>query len=60
MSKQIFTHGIYNGDVHAVISGDAGADHRPFDFGMVRTIDPETQKLMIDLFVAVVTKTRYA
>ncbi len=57
LSKQIFTHGIYNGDVHAGnILVMPGPTIGLFDFGMVRTIDPETQKLMIDLFVAVVTK----
>ncbi len=57
LSKQVFTHGVYNGDVHAGnILVLPGPTIGLFDFGMVRTIDPETQKLMIDLFVAVVTK----
>ncbi|MDD4102009.1 MAG: AarF/UbiB family protein [Kiritimatiellae bacterium] len=57
LSKQVFTHGVYNGDVHAGnILVMPGPTIGLFDFGMVRTIDPETQKLMIDLFVAVVTK----
>jgi len=57
LSKQVFTYGIYNGDVHAGnILVMPGPTIGLFDFGMVRTIDPETQKLMIDLFVSVVTK----
>jgi len=57
LSKQVFTHGVYNGDVHAGnILVMPGPTIGLFDFGMVRTIDPETQNLMIDLFVAVVTK----
>lgn len=57
LAKQVFTYGLYNGDVHAGnIHVLPGAVIGLFDFGMVRTIDPETQRLMIDLFVAVVTK----
>jgi len=57
LAKQVFTYGVYNGDVHAGnILVMPGPTIGLFDFGMVRTIDPETQKLMIDLFVAVVTK----
>ncbi len=57
LSKQVFTHGVYNGDVHAgniLVLPETTLGL--FDFGMVRTIDPETQKLMVDLFVSVVTK----
>ena len=57
MAKQVFTYGLYNGDVHA---GNIRVMPGPIlgllDFGMVRTIDPETQRLMGDLFVALVTK----
>ncbi|MFA7173331.1 MAG: AarF/UbiB family protein [Kiritimatiellia bacterium] len=57
MAKQIFSHGIFNADVHAgniivLPENVLGL----FDFGMVRTIDPDTQRLMTDLFVAVLTK----
>ncbi|MDD2598394.1 MAG: AarF/UbiB family protein [Kiritimatiellae bacterium] len=57
MAKQIFGHGIFNADVHAgniiVLPGNVLG---LFDFGMVRTIDPETQRLMTDMFVAVLAK----
>jgi len=57
MAKQIFRHGLFNADVHAgniiVLPGNVLG---LFDFGMVRTIDPETQQLMTDMFVAVLTK----
>lgn len=57
MAKQIFRHGLFNADVHA---GNFAVlpDHvlGLFDFGMVRTIDPETRQLMTDMFVAVMTK----
>ena len=57
LAKQVFTHGLYNGDVHAGnIRVLPGAVLGLLDFGMVRTIDPETQRLMADLFVALVTK----
>ena len=53
----MFTFGVYNGDVHAgnihVMSGQIIG---LLDFGMVRTIDPETQRLMTDLFLSVITK----
>jgi ubiquinone biosynthesis protein len=57
LAKQAFTHGLYNGDIHA---GNMlvlpGAVIGLFDFGMVRSIDPETQRLLTDLFLSVVTK----
>jgi ubiquinone biosynthesis protein len=57
MAKQIFRHGFFNADVHAgniIVLPDNVLGL--FDFGMVRTIDPETQQLMTDMFVAVLTK----
>jgi len=57
VAKQIFRHGLFNADVHAgniIVLPDNVLGL--FDFGMVRTIDPETQRLMMDLFVAVLTK----
>ena len=57
MAKQIFRHGLFNADVHAgniIVLPDHVLGL--FDFGMVRTIDPETRRLMTDMFVAVMTK----
>jgi len=57
MAKQIFRHGLFNADVHAgniIVLPDHVLGL--FDFGMVRTIDPETRQLMTDMFVAVMTK----
>ncbi|MDA3925310.1 MAG: AarF/UbiB family protein [Kiritimatiellae bacterium] len=57
MAKQIFKHGLFNADVHAgniIVLPDNVLGL--FDFGMVRTIDPETQKLMTDIFAAALTK----
>ena len=57
VAKQIFRHGLFNADVHAgniIVLPDNVVGL--FDFGMVRTIDPETQRLMTDIFVAVLTK----
>lgn len=57
MAKQIFKHGFFNADVHAgnfVVMPDNVLG--TFDFGMVRSIDPETRQLMTDMFVAVTTK----
>ena len=57
ISKQIFRHGLFNADVHPgniVVLPDNTLGL--LDFGMVRTIDPETQQLMRDMFVALLAK----
>lgn len=57
LARQVFTAGVFNSDVH---SGNIrvlpGSVIGLLDFGMVRSIDPETQKLMADIFLALVTK----
>lgn len=57
LSTQAFTHSIYNGDVHAgnIIVMPGGVIGM-YDFGMVRTIDQATQRLMTDLFMGAVAK----
>lgn len=57
MAHQIFTHAIFNADMHpgniVVMPGNTLG---LFDFGMVRVIDPETRQLLIDAVLAVLAK----